>query len=635
MLGDQQPAEDLHAVAETTAHQLPESAGRGSRFPDAAALRSWLPHVQVWALLAAAALLWLASVDDIDPRLVTDIGLVSQVPPAMILGIALLALAFTLSMRLEPFSAAAPLVATLLLIVTIHGLPAFVEDAPRFPTAYLHAGFTDTIADDGALLTRVDARFSWPLFFTLGALVTQIADVGNAIELQTWAAIGSNVLYLGPLLVIFGALTSDRRQVWTAVFLFYTANWIGQDYYAPQAFNFLLYLTSIAIVLRWFRRPAVPSWMGIVVGWIDRRFPAIRAPMREQPVEPQPPVVSASPLQRASLLGVIVLLAGVSVASHQLTPFALLGAVAALALLGRIQLPGLPVLIAVFIGLWISYMTVAFLAGHLVGLLSELGAPGEAATAGVTRRLSGSPGHVFIVQFRLVMTLGFWLLAAAGAIRRFRAGHLDIDAMALAAVPFGLLLLQAYGGELLLRIYLFTLPFMAYLASGVFFPTMRPLSWPATRVMAAVAALMVIALLVAKHGNERADSITADELAAIDRLYATAPSGSLISVVNTWGAVRYREFTDYRYTQVPEAFLSLDLEQLNEELVRDVPCTYLVITRSQQAAAEIFWGYTESYYRQASQLVIDSGYFEVVHASPDATILATVPSATQCTEGWQ
>ncbi len=330
-------------------------------------------------MLLIGAALWTLSIGQIDIRAITDIGLVSQAPPTMIASLGIMALGFALSLRLQPFSVATTLAGVVLLAGAVHGLPSLVEDAPRFQTAYLHAGFTGAIAENGQLLTRVDARFSWPLFFSLGALVTQIAGIGNAIAMQPWAAVVSQLLYLPPLLIIFRSLTSDQRHVWTAIALFYGANWVGQDYYSPQGFNILLYLTTLAIALHWFRRSVTPGWIAAIVHWIDRRLPGLRRPMYDEPPTPAPEAVSATPPQRAALVVIMVLLAFVSVASHQLTPFALLGATGALVLLGRIQLTGLPVVILVLSGLWVSYMTVDFLAGHLVGLLSELGSPAGAA----------------------------------------------------------------------------------------------------------------------------------------------------------------------------------------------------------------------------------------------------------------
>ena len=596
--------------------------------------RYWLPRTLVWGMLLLGAVLWSLSIGQIDIRAITDIGLVSQAPPTMIVSLAVMASAFALSLRLQPFSVLTTLAAVILLAGAVHGLPSLVEDAPRFQTAYLHAGFTDAIAD-GRLLTRVDARFSWPLFFSLGAMVTQLAGMGNAIAMQPWAAVVSQLLYLPPLLVIFKSLTSDQRHVWTAIAIFYAANWIGQDYYSPQAFNILLYLTILAILLRWFKRTETPGWIAAIVHWIDRRLSWLRRPMYDEPPVPAPGAASATARQRAALVVMMVVMAFVSVASHQLTPFAILGATAALVLLGRTQLTGLPIVVVVLIGLWISYMTVDFLAGHLEGLLAEVGSPQTATEAGVAHRLSGSPGHVFIVQFRLVVTLAFWGLAAIGSVRRFRHGYLDIEALALAVVPFGLILLQAYGGELVLRIYLFSLPFMAFLAAGTFFPTPRPLRLRTTQALAVVMSLLFIALMVSKHGNERADVISADELAATDLLYQTAPAGSLFATVSTWGAVRYRDFTDFRYDQVPAEFLGLDASGLVAALGHhEAPCSYLIITSSQEANVELNWGYTDAEWQHSKEVLTQSGRFRELYANRDATILTPAAAPSECTAGW-
>ena len=145
-------------------------------------------------------------------------GFVSQMPPLMVVSLGLLAIGFTLTLRLQPLPFWLGIAPTLLLIGMVYGLPTFVEDAPRFAVAYLHAGFTDRIADDGTLLPFVDARFNWPLFFVLGAVVTQIAGVANALAMQPWAPIVSTLLYLPPVIVIYRSLTTDMRLVWAGVF---------------------------------------------------------------------------------------------------------------------------------------------------------------------------------------------------------------------------------------------------------------------------------------------------------------------------------------------------------------------------------------------------------------------------------
>ena len=560
------------------------------RYRPAAARRLWGPPLRAALTLLVGALLWYASVGAIDIRQVNDYGLISLMTPNMIAGAALLALGFTLTVRLQPIPIWLAVAATLLVILTIHALPSLIEDAPRFSVAYLHAGFAEEIARRGELLPNVDARFSWPLFFTLGALVTSVAGVANAIAFQPWAAVVFNLIYLIPLVVIFRALTTDRRLVWTATFVFFVANWIGQDYFAPQALNVLFYLTVLAIVLRWFGTTNVPSWILGVVRWLDARWPWLRRPMRDANASPsrsEPPQLAGR--QRAALVFVVIVVSAASVASHQLTPFALLASLTALTVIGRNQLRGLPLLLAVMIAMWISYMTVVFLAGNLAGLLEAPFAPAETASANVVQRLTGSAGHLFVVRARLAFTVFFWGLAALGALRRYRWGNLDLEAIALAGVPFGLLGLQAYGGEMLLRIYLFSLPFVSFLVAGLFFPSPgRAFSPAATRTLSAVLAILLIGLIITKHGNERAEYISADELAAIDRLYATAPAGSTLGALNENSPLRYRLFEQYRYLTVQGAFLAFKFDAIRDAFNAQDGCGYLFVSHAQEASAEVY-----------------------------------------------
>jgi hypothetical protein len=590
-----------------------------------------VPGAIVLAMLAGGVVLWAAAVRNFDVRQINDLGLVSQASPAMLIGIALIAMAFALSLRLRVLSAPMALLATLLLVLTVHGLPTFVEDAPRFPVAYLHAGFTDFIATTGGLLPDVDARFSWPVFFSLGALVTKVAGIANAVQMQPWAPLVTNVLYLPPLLVIFGAISSDRRVVWTALFVFYATNWVGQDYYSPQAFAYLLYLTVLAILLRWFRVEQV--------SWVGRQLARFRAaPAELDGVDTTvdgwrlgPPPIPATPTQRAALLAIIVLLTAVSVASHQLTPFALLGAVTALTLLRRTSLPGLPVLVAVLTGMWISYMTVAFLSGHLVNLLNDLGAAAESASQNVAQRLAGSDVHVFVVQFRLAMTVVLWALAALGFFRRVRHGHLDLEAAALAAVPFGLMALQAYGGEMLLRVYLFSLPFMSFLAAGAFFPeASRPTRSWTTAKLGGVAVFLVLALMVTKHGNERADRMSADEFSAVQRLYAMAPMGSMLGSANYASPLRYRDFAAYDYAFVEEPLLKGDVKGVIAALEPGDRCVYLLLSRAQLATAELYEGVADSSWATTEKRLVQSGHFSIAFQSPDAQVLVYTPAPNRC-----
>ena len=65
-------------------------------------------------------------------------------------------------------------------------------------------------------------------------------------------------------------------------------------------------------------------------------------------------------------------------------------------------------------------------------------------------------------------------LAGAALLRRRRRGIDDRVALVLTCVPFLALGLQNYGGEILLRVYLFALPAASVLAAYLFFPGTDP-----------------------------------------------------------------------------------------------------------------------------------------------------------------
>src|SRR5204863_3853362 len=108
------------------------------------------------------------------------------------------------------------------------------------------------------------------------------------------------------------------RRIALAVWLFIIANWIGQDYFAPQAFGFFLFLVVLAIALRWYRRPAVAS----------RRW---RAKSRRDDDVPVEVVKTDVPVpQRRTLALLVVVLMAATVTSHPLTPLVLTACLAAL-----------------------------------------------------------------------------------------------------------------------------------------------------------------------------------------------------------------------------------------------------------------------------------------------------------------
>ncbi|MFD5182992.1 hypothetical protein ACFWMQ_10240 [Streptomyces sp. NPDC058372] len=63
-------------------------------------------------------------------------------------------------------------------VVSLHALPAVVEEEPRFATAWQHLGFLEYLDRAGGSAPALDARWSWPGFFA-AAFVLRACGVSD------------------------------------------------------------------------------------------------------------------------------------------------------------------------------------------------------------------------------------------------------------------------------------------------------------------------------------------------------------------------------------------------------------------------------------------------------------------------
>jgi hypothetical protein len=478
----------------------------------------------------------------------SDLGLVAVLPYPFWVGVLLLNVAFVVALRGDAAGPARRLVMVWLVVVLVlvlFGTAAFVTDVPRGEVAFRHLGIADALSDTQGIDPDTDAYFNWPGFFAL--LATVLGATGlDPVAVALWAPVVNVGLWLAALGVLTGYLTRDPRRRWLVLWVFCLGSWQDQDYLSPQAFGFFLYLVVVALLVgplaarapgfRGFRRADLAAW------WRGR-----------VPAEPRPG-------QRVGALVVVLLLVAVICASHQLTPFMVLLAITALTLSGRVWPSRLPLITLVVLTLWLAYPASAYLIGNPP--LAEAGLQG-ATEANILDRLSGTAGHVLVVQVRMVLTLVLWALAAAGAVRDWRRGRLDIRVVLLALTPLLLFPAQLYGGEMLIRVSLFALPFIALLACSVLLPAgdstrpsthgahgsthpaahaahggthpaahlaqdpARP-SFRAAGALALTCFLLAVLTVTGRFGNAQYDVFTDDEIAAVAALHRLAPPGSSI-----------------------------------------------------------------------------------------------------------
>ncbi len=568
-------------------------------------------------LSLSAFVLWFLSLRSMNLQHMTDLGLVSVLPAPSILALILLVVSFCVALHQKKLFEPILLLHLLLLIFMLYGVTTLVEQQPRFSIVYQHAGFTEFIMRTGTVDPYLDAYFNWPGFFILSAFLTRIAGYQDILAYATWAPVYFNVFYLAPLYVIFTTATRDKRIIWLGLCFFYLTNWIAQDYYSPQGLNFFLYLLVLAILLKWFKRQvsATPRQQTTIrrrSGWL----PLFIRSIYEWLTAPDTLVTPVKPRQRRMLLASVVVIFAFMVFSHPLTPFFTIAAVTALVVFGRITPRWLPVLMCAMTVAWAVFMAQPYLAGHLASLLSDIGQLERAVTSNVTSRVvAGNPEHILIGEIRIVMTFIIWSLACAGAILRLRQGYRDISYILLAIVLFPIVLIQSYGGEMLLRIYFFTLPMMAFFAAALFYatparellvPTKTTFMLRAERrasagttsllvkvMIGVVSVVLLVGFLFTRYGNEWVDYVTNAELAGVRHLYSIAPKGSLLLAGWDETSWQFQDIEQYRYyvlnddTNLSSALITQNVEPIVQFIESSkTPNAYLIFTRSQKAAAQ-------------------------------------------------
>ncbi|KNB49651.1 lipopolysaccharide biosynthesis protein [Streptomyces caatingaensis] len=611
------PAEDARGARHRPAWWRPSPGRRPPAW--------WRPETGVaLLLLSGLALYWtpLKALGEVNLDGMGGLGLVSVLPTTTLVGTAVLVAAFAAALvpaRPRTWLLTAVLLAT---VVSLHALPAVLEDRPRFATAWQHLGFLDHIDRTGTAAPDLDARWSWPGFFALAAFAARACGVHDLTELLRWWPSAVQLACLAPLALLLRAVRAGWRAKWTALWFFALCGWVGQDYFSPQALNYLFYLLFVAVLLVWFR------WPGQLPG---RRVPG------ERRVEP------AGRRELTALLALLIALFAASVASHQLTPFVMLGVVTALVLARRSVLRGLPLLCGVMLAVWIGFLAEPYWSGHFDELFGGLGSLGGNVSSSVSGRIEGgNPVHKLVLYVRVALAGGVLAFAAAGWWRRRRAGLSDVSLAVLTCVPFLAFGMQSYGGEVALRVFLFAVPGACVLAALALFPgaarRRRALAAPLAALTAGL--LLAFGFLVARWGNEDFERVRAGEVAAMDYVYAhDRPTVRLLWMssdpVNNvtpalpWGA-RDMERVLYEPTLAPRDPGPAGAAALVKALRAAGPNSYLVVNRGQSANLELSAGYAADWDGRLRSSLGASPQLRPVLSNPDAVLyeLRSPPSGT-------
>jgi hypothetical protein len=205
-----------------------------------------------------------------------------------------------------------------------------------------------------------------------------------------------------------------------------------------------------------------------------------------------------------------------------------------------------------------------------------------------------------------------------------------------------------YGGEMLLRATLFTLPFMAFFAARPL-ANLRP-RWrhasgtrgrPST-VRAVVLTLFLSVLcaasVTARYGNAHFDTFTEGEVRAVGQLHSLAPAGSVIvsgAASTPWASQDYSRYTrrslqsvcaaDYRPAGCVRALGELAYHEASNGGIT------LLLTRGNQASLEMQGQMSDDQFARFEARIRDLAGSRLLFVNRDARIYRIAPSTPSAT----
>ncbi|PYI65817.1 hypothetical protein CVV68_16450 [Arthrobacter livingstonensis] len=547
------------------------------------------------ALPFVAAALWTLGFRGADPRNMGALGLLDLFTPLTVLALILLLGGFLASLHLHKPEW---LLATYLVvyIALIHGTPPVLYGTLRYSWAYKHVGIVDYIMRNGSVDPGIGVGqiyHNWLGFFAGGALLTELSGQPDALSIASWAPVAFNLLNLVALRFLFRGLTRNRTVVWMALMFFLVINWVGQDYYSPQAMAYLLYLGLIGLMLRRMKR-------------------------------------------RVMVVPFAVIVAAIAV-SHQITPMMMLLAVIALVALRRTPGWYLPWLAAAIIVAWALTGALSYTFPNLMDLISQFGN----VVGNADQTLAKSSGQTSVGDLQVIwggrMTVFVsGVVALIGVWRQRRTGTLILTTSTLMVLPGVLVLTTGFGGEVLFRAFLFAAPFIAFLQAQACIPRNGRGFAVRSLVAAAIITAMVLpGFLLGYYGKERQNYFTPGEVAASRWAYTHAAPHSLLVEGSTNYPGRFIDYEKFTY-------VSLDLEPGDSTKVwlKDPAATlagwfsdpkyaggYVIITRGQKIAVESGEAMPPGFLDTIEEALRRSKSFTVAYQTRDATVFAPVQRA--------
>lgn len=221
--------------------------------------RPWLP----WAILGVGLVLFGFGIGSIHhaSSVKSQWGLIGTASPTWTL--AFLAAALGLAAAVRQANLRAVVCATILIGVVVRLPRTIANEVPMYSWTYKHIGVVDYIQHEHSLFRGIDIYHGWPGLFALTALFSDMTGLSTT-TIAYWFTPVFTALFALMVYAVGRAWGLAPLVAGVAMFMAVTFNWVGQDYFSPQAMAMLLVPGILALVGLSSDRP-VGTWLIIIL----------------------------------------------------------------------------------------------------------------------------------------------------------------------------------------------------------------------------------------------------------------------------------------------------------------------------------------------------------------------------------
>lgn len=552
-----------------------------------------------WAVPPVAVVTWFAAVGRVDPRALSDVGLVSAVHPIGFLALAALALGFATTLRRRPFREGCAAAHVGALVTILFATPALAYPTVRYAWSWKHMGIIDYIGRHGGVDPNIDVLpiyHNWPGFFAAHDTLRAWLGVDSVVTVARWWPFVVTLATVGAVCLLAATFTTDRRVVWLTAWLFVLGDWVGQEYFSPQSLAYLLYIVAIALALR-----------------VSRARGAVVTSARQAP---------------AALAALLVLVGAIAI-SHQITPAMLCASLLGLTITRRARLLGVSLVALVLTVLWAMWGAADFVAANVKMIIEGFGSPMANAEGNLVDTSAISDGQALVASAGRLVVVGLAVLALCGVVRTWRRDRAAcLTLCVVGAAPLAILASNEFGGEILFRVYLFALPVAAWFGAQALLAPADTRRRPAVLLPMVVSVALLAGFLLAHFGKDGHYAFTRAEQAAATWLYEHAPDDSLLVEGSSNYPVQLLDYEHFRYVPLDSEDLPARREMAADPVGvltrwmsddRDA-AAYLLITRSQRREAEVMGHRPSGFLEGLESALLASDRFTVAYRNEDAIV---------------